>query len=326
MKIDEGKKKIISLLLVIAINLLCLGAGYYFLVMCDLSGEQKENTIEIGMSYMTMNNEFYSIVSQEIIARIEAEGDRYVIRDPGLNEERQEEQIREMVEHGIDVLVVTPVNSETICPLLRELKEQGIIIIVVDSDAEETGLADCTITSDNYTAGRNVGAYYALTHQKAKLVLMIQSTAMSGVERVRGFKTAIENTPGIEIVAEIECEGQTEIAMPKMQEVLESGLEFDDVFCLNDLAAVGVVAALEEKGLLDQVGVYGVDASPDAKALIYENMMVATAAQYPTKIGSKTADAIYQILEGEKTDSYIRVPTTLVTGDNVLELGIDRWQ
>ena len=30
----------------------------------------------IGASYMTMNNEFYNIVSEEIIQRVEAEGDQ----------------------------------------------------------------------------------------------------------------------------------------------------------------------------------------------------------------------------------------------------------
>ena len=58
-----------------------------------------------------------------------------------------------------------------------------------------------------------------------------------------------------------------------MQEAIEKGLEFDQVFCLNDLASVGVVAALEAEGILDQVGVYGVDGSPDAKALIKEGMV-----------------------------------------------------
>ncbi len=32
----------------------------------------------IGASYMTMNNEFYNIVSEEIIQRVEAEGDQWV--------------------------------------------------------------------------------------------------------------------------------------------------------------------------------------------------------------------------------------------------------
>ena len=98
------------------------------------------------------------------------------------------------------------------------------------------------------------------------------------------------------------------------------------MFCLNDLASVGVVAALEAEGILDQVGVYGVDGSPDAKALIKEGMMEATAAQFPSLIGKQAAEAIYDLLNGEEVEENMLVPVELVTRDNVEDYGIDRWQ
>ena len=114
--------------------------------------------------------------------------------------------------------------------------------------------------------------------------------------------------------------------MPKMQQVIEEGVSFDSVFCLNDLAAVGVVAALDEHDLLKQVKVYGIDASPDAKALIKEGMMSASAAQFPSQIGQITADVIYRLLDGEAVEGRIQVPVELVTQENVEQYSIDRWQ
>lgn len=64
----------------------------------------------IGASYMTMNNKFYEIMSEEISHRIEAEGDTLILRDPALSVERQILQIQEMLDMGIDVLVLTPVD------------------------------------------------------------------------------------------------------------------------------------------------------------------------------------------------------------------------
>ena len=55
----------------------------------------------IGASYMTMNNEFYKIVSEEISQKVEAEGDQLILRDPALSVDRQIEQIKEML--NIDV-------------------------------------------------------------------------------------------------------------------------------------------------------------------------------------------------------------------------------
>lgn len=292
----------------------------------DYSMNQKENSYLIGASYMTMNNEFYKIVNEEINARAEAEGDRFILRDPALDADRQIEQIEEMLEEGIDVLVVTPVDWESLSSVLGRAKSQGVRIVVADTNVQDDKLVDCTITSDNYNAGVLVGEYFLKKNREARLLIMTHESAKSGQDRVQGFLDTVTRKKGIEIVSKIECEGQTEIAMPELQKAIDSGVAFDNIFCLNDLAGVGVVAALEENQMLDSVGVYGVDASPDSKALIKEGMMETSAAQFPSEIGSEIADVIYKLLEGRVVKKKILVPVELITANNVDEYGIDRWQ
>ena len=91
----------------------------------DHSVNQKENAHLIGASYMTMNNEFYKIMSEEISARVEAEGDRMALRDPALNADRQVQQITEMLDMGIDVLVVTPVEQKGLASVLEQAKKKS---------------------------------------------------------------------------------------------------------------------------------------------------------------------------------------------------------
>ncbi|MDE7478893.1 MAG: substrate-binding domain-containing protein [Lachnospiraceae bacterium] len=292
----------------------------------DYSVNQKENAHLIGASYMTMNNEFYKIMSEEISARVEAEGDKMVLRDPALDADRQVRQITEMLDMGADVLVVTPVEQKGLASVLEQAKKQGVIIVVVDSNIYDESWADCTITSDNYNAGKLVGEYFLQQNHNAKLIIMTHEMAQSGQDRVQGFLDVVENQDSIDIVKRIECEGQLEIAMPKLQEAIDDGVEFDSVFCLNDLASVGVVAALEDNHMLDTVNVYGVDASPDSKVLIKEGMMRASVAQFPSEIGSETADVIYRLLEGEAVQKNIMVPVELITESNVEAFGTDRWQ
>lgn len=304
-------------------------AGIFVVVASDktdYSTNQKKNSYLIGVNYMTMNNEFYKIMSEEINARVEAEGDRLILRDPALDADRQITQIGEMLDAGIDVLVITPVDWESLTSVLKRAKAEGVYVVVVDSNVYDEELADCTITSDNYNAGRIIGEYFLTQCQEAELVIMTHEAAKSGQDRVWGFMDAVEGSGGIEIVQKIECEGQTEIAMPRLQEAIQAGLDFDNVFCLNDLAGVGVVAALDENQMLDEVDVYGVDASPDSKALIYEGMMKASAAQFPSEIGREAADVIYKLLNGEDVSDSILVPVKLITRENVEEFGIDRWQ
>lgn len=310
----------------IAMNLaICASVFSFFFGKKDFSAEQKEESRLIGASYMTMNNEFYKIISEEVSYRAQAEGDRMIVRDPALNPKRQAQQIEDMLDMGIAALVVAPADADSLKEVLQKAKEQGVYIIVVDTAVADDIPADCTITSDNYMAGVIVGEYYLTRHDAAKVVVMTHESARSARERVAGFLDTVSRNENIQVVREIECEGQVETAMPRLQEAIDEGVSFDSVFCLNDLAGVGIVAALDENGLLDKVDVYGVDASPDSKALIYEGMMEASAAQFPTLIGKRAADAIYQLLNGEKAEDVL-TPVELITKENVEEFGIYRWQ
>lgn len=318
---------LVNLLLYVPVAVL-LWAG---LSRKDYSANQKENCYRIGVSYMTMNNEFYKIVNEEILNRAEMEGDQVILRDPALDAKRQIEQIEEMLAMDVDVLVVTPVDGKRLSEVLNRAKGQGVYIVVVDTNLEDERLADCTITSDNYSAGCLVGQYFLKENQLGEkqdvnLLVMTHDSAKSGQDRVQGFLDVVEKSDRVHVVQRINCDGQLEIAMPKIEEVIRKGTAFDTVFCLNDLAAVGVVAALDEHELLERVKVYGIDASPDAKALIKEGMMSASSAQFPSRIGQTAADVIYRLLRGEEVEKEIFLPVELVTRENVEEYSISRWQ
>ncbi|HBA67772.1 MAG TPA: GntR family transcriptional regulator [Lachnospiraceae bacterium] len=323
---DKKYKYMCGIIFLLA-NAAAIAAGiFFFWSGQDFSLNQKENSLLFGASYMTMNNEFYKIISEEITYRVEAEGDRMVLRDPALDVRRQIEQIQEMLDMGVDVLIITPVDWESLTEVLGQAKRQGTLVVVLDTNVQDSGLVDCTITSDNYQAGVLVGEYFLAQHDKSRILVMTHGAAKSGQDRVQGFIDTVSENENMEIVKKIECEGQLEIAMPQLQKAIEEGIEFDSVFCLNDLASVGAAAALDEKNMLDEVDLYGVDASPDSKALIAEGMMQASAAQFPAQIGKEAADVIYRLLDGEQVEKNILVPVELVTEKNVKQFGVDRWQ
>ena len=315
--------KLIMALLALSAALLIAG---YSVLRPDISANQKEGSRLIGASYMTMNNEFYEILNEQISHRVEAEGDRLILRNPALSVSRQVEQIGKMLDEGISVLILTPVDSDGLTDILKKARQQGVKIIVVDSNVSDEQLVDCTIVSDNYRAGCLLGDYLLQNKENSKVVILTHEAATSGRERVQGFLDTIGGHEGIEVVEKVPCEGQLEVAMPQMEKLIEQGKEFDSVFCLNDPSSLGAAAALETKGLLDKVDIYGIDASPDAKQLIYEGKMRASVAQFPSRIGEEAANAIYDLLDGKEVKSYISVPVELVTKENVEYYNVDRWQ
>ena len=82
---------------------------------------------------MTMNNEFYTIISEEVAYWVEAEGDRMILRDPALDPVRQAFKIRELLDMGISALVVAPADADSLANVLTEARDRGVKVIVVDT-------------------------------------------------------------------------------------------------------------------------------------------------------------------------------------------------
>ena len=116
-------RRLVVIINTVIVILLIFMAGAYLILRPDGSENQKEHSILIGASYMTMNNELFAIINEQIAHRAEAEGDRLILRDPALNVERQVEQINDMLDAGIDVLVLTPVDAGGLDEVLRRARK-----------------------------------------------------------------------------------------------------------------------------------------------------------------------------------------------------------
>ncbi|MGX8687297.1 MAG: sugar ABC transporter substrate-binding protein [bacterium] len=291
-----------------------------------LSKKGTENSRLIGASYMTMNNEFYDILNEQIRVRVEGEGDLMVLRDPGLDVSRQVSQINSMLSMGISALIVTPVTSDGLSEVLDRARKMGVKIIVVDTELENQKQADCTIVSNNFRAGYMIGQYIMEKQSSGRILVLNHESVISSTHRVSGLKEAIYSDPNFQIVKEISCKGQYEIALPLVEEYIRSGGEFDTVFCLNDLAGEAAVTAIRSHPELKDVLVYGIDGSPDAKSMIQSGDMEATAAQFPTQIGEAAAETLYRMLEGEEYVPVITLPVDLINKENLDRFDIHRWQ
>lgn len=307
--------------------LLIAGAG----IWCgsgrgDMRGLGSRRGYRFGATYMTMNNPFYEIIDDEIRSVLEARGDVLITRDPALDVEKQMAQVREMIDRDVDGIFINPVDWKAVGPALADAKAAGIPIIVVDSDVYDTELAACTVVSDNYQAGVQCAEHLLGRRDSGNVLLLTHSVAKSGIDRIQGFKDTLADQDGFQILAEEDCLGQLELAMPATEKLLQEYPQADVIMCLNDVSAMGAMAALKDAGLTGSMEVYGVDGSPDGKSMIEEGIMEATAAQFPRKIGREAAEAAYRILEGGQTEPVILIETELITRENLAEYGSDGWQ
>ncbi len=95
---------------------------------------------------------------------------------------------------------------------------------------------------------------------------------------------------------------------------------------LNDPSALGALAALENQDKKD-VLVYGIDGTPDLKSLISKSDMIAgTVAQSPISLGKIAVEQMYKVIVGEKVESLIKIPVTLMNKDNISHYDVKGWQ
>lgn len=279
-----------------------------------------------GVSYMTMNNPFYKIINNEILKVVEKNNDTLITLDPELDVDKQNEQIYKFIDQKVDGIFINPIDFEQIEPALQAAKRANIPVIIIDAPVSDENLVNCTIVSDNYDAGVQCAKDMMERLDSANIVLLKHTTAKSAKERIEGFLSVIDNNEKYKVINEAECDGQLEIAMPKMQEIIEETPDIDVVMALNDPSALGALAALEKNNKND-VMVYGIDGTPEIKALIGRNqMIVGTVAQSPIKMGQIAVENMYNILNGKKIEKNIIIPISLINKENLFKYDEDRWQ
>lgn len=279
-----------------------------------------------GVSYMTMNNPFYKIINNEILKVVEKNNDTLITLDPELDVDKQNEQIYKFIDQKVDGIFINPIDFEQIEPALQAAKRANIPVIIIDAPVSDESLVNCTIVSDNYDAGVQCAKDMMERLDTANIVLLKHTTAKSAKERIEGFLSVIDNNEKYKVINEAECDGQLEIAMPKMQEIIAETPDIDVVMALNDPSALGALAALEKNNKND-VMVYGIDGTPEIKALIGRNqMIVGTVAQSPIKMGQIAVENMYNILNGKKIEKNIIIPISLINKENLFKYDEDRWQ
>ena len=274
---------------------------------------------------MTLNNPFYEVIDEEIRTTVENHGDILISRDPALSVDKQVEEIQELIDNGVELIFINPVDWTKIEPALEIARAVKIPVIAIDTNVEDDSLVNCTVVSDNYSAGVQCAEHLLKNSSGGKIALLKHSQARSSIDRIAGFLDKISTNKNFEIVAEAECLGQLEVAMPVMEEIIQAHPEINIVMALNDPAAMGALAALQNENLSGDVKVYGVDGVPETKEMIFSRRMTATAGQSPRRIGKIAADCAYKIFNGEPVDKIIKLPTKLISAENISAADLKGW-
>lgn len=291
--------------------------------------EPEQKSYKIGFSVIDMENPYFITLEGATREYLESQGCTMVTKDPGTDQYLQAKQIQEMIDEGIDAIILTPVNWEEITTSLKVLKDNDIKIINVDAQVKHMDYVDAYIGSDNYNAGYLIGAdLIEKCPDGGKIVIFECPTQNSMNDRITGFEEAIAKaSKGFEIVAREDTQGEFEKALDAAMKILEENPDVTAIMCGNDQLAVGATAAANVLGM-KEVLIYGVDGSPDIKKELAkaETLIAGTAAQSPINMGTGAAEIALKILNGEKYESESYEEVFMINAENVGMYGTDGWQ
>ena len=235
-----------------------------------------------------------------------------IIKDAQNNNETQIQQIRDLIRQKVDVLIISPYQSEPITAVAEEAYRAGIPTIITDRKVN-TDQYTSFVGANNYEIGLAAGNYAAHYLPSNAIILEIWGLTQTSPaqERHKGFVDALREREDLSFR---KIEGQWLVDTARMElRKLEHPEQIDFVYAHNDMMAI---AAREYFMAWDSIRgrdlrIIGVDAVAGAGLEAVEDGRINASFLYPTG-GEQVIRTAMRIIQGEPVDKFIPLRTAPV--------------
>ncbi len=233
---------------------------------------------------------------------------------------QQVNMIRDVITSGVQGLAISPNIPDTIKDVTSRAMAKGIPTICFDADAPNTKRI-CYVGTDNYRAGRMAGEQMKkLLGGKGKVLIVTGGLAAENLnERIRGYRDALKDTPGIvEAAPPQACDDNQSKAHQIIQDFLLSHPDTSAIFAVGLWAAVPGAQILQARGLSGKVKIVGFDVLKEELELLKAGHIQVLLGQRPHKIGYDTVKMLWTLHQGQKPARVINdTGIDIVTRENV---------
>lgn len=270
-----------------------------------LSGCVEEKHYRIGISQCSqddwrqkMNDEIY----REIMFHPEAEVE---IRSADDSNEKQIADIRYFADNGFDIIIAAPNEADAITPIIKEVYDSGIPVIVFDRNINgETYTASQGV--DNYGIGKAAAQYaHNLIGDRGKVIEIYGLTGSTpAIERHNGFFEEAELL-GMYVIDSAHGNWNYGDAAIVADSLLSLHPDVDLIYAHNDRMAVAASEIADKKGL--SVKIIGIDAAPEIGIKAVAEGVIDATFLYPTE-GYGLIRTALAILEGKPFERDTQLP------------------
>ncbi|KQP64339.1 substrate-binding domain-containing protein [Nocardioides sp. Leaf285] len=301
-------------------TLALLATSTLLLAGCGRGEEAAADDQTATLVMSTLNNPFFVSVADGAEAGAQELGIDLSVQNANNSDQAALDLTVDAVGRTPDVLIIDPVSSQGGTAMVEQANDAGVPVMAFDR-APDGGDLETFIGYDAVQAGKAGADALAEAVGEKGTVVEIQGIMGTNVaqERSQGFQEQIATYPGIEVVATQAAEFDRGTALDVMTNVLQANPDIDGVYAANDEMALGVVAALESRGLAGTVQVVGNDGIADALEAVGAGTMYATHAESPYSLGKEVMKIAAAIADGEEPGETKVLEGTLVTKADVAD-------
>lgn len=214
-----------------------------------------------------------------------------------------------------DAFVFSPVHATEVDPAIRRVVEAGIPMVGFVNPIDAAPSVSY-VSSDDHALALAIARHLFRHLQGQGRVLIVSGPTASytSSERLRGFRDAVAEFPGITVLDTVAGDYARDVARERTAHWLNGHADLDACLVANDIMAVGVLDALDAAGRTATV--VGVNAIPQAIDAIAAGRMLATADFNAMQMAYLAAECAVRHLRGEAVPERIELPVQIVDAGN----------
>ena len=222
--------------------------------------------------------------------------------------ESQVQAIESLISAGAKGFLIAAADSKAIVPTLDRARQQGLLVIALDTPTNPASAADATFATDNFQAGVLIGQWAKAKFDKdgkqAKIAMLDVSANQVSVDlgRDQGFMQGFGIDPGDKniigdekdprIVGHQVTEGAEEGGRTGTENLLQKDPTINLVYTINEPSAAGAFEAIKAAGRQNDVTIVSVDGGCTGVDQVKSKQIGATSQQYPLKMADLGVQAI----------------------------------
>ncbi|MFL6052594.1 MAG: sugar ABC transporter substrate-binding protein [Actinoallomurus sp.] len=290
----------------------------------------KASDVVVGYAGPTLTNAFFVGLEKGVKEGATANGFQLKETNANGDANQQFNDAMNLLNQGVKVLVLTPIDSNGITPVVQAANQKNVPVFTLDRGASG-GTITCFVETDNKKAGQDAADWLAgqLKTRYGKpqgnvvdLVGLVGTTAAAA--REEGFKAGMAKYPNMKIVASQEGGFDQEKSLNVMANILQAQPKVDAVFGANDDNTVGAARAIDSAKRFQPPGsdkhifVIGIDGTAQALQAIRQGKQDATISQNPIKMAMRSMDYVKGLMvDGKKPPAHDYWPSILINKDNI---------